>query len=175
VTALYLYGVTRAPALPRSQTLRGISLVRAGDRAAIVSQVDATRPSPREHADVLEEVYARTPVLPARVGTTLPNRAVIDFLAADELGRLLDAHRDTAELSLEGAYDEELLVELSTSLTELRDVFRRSPSPERRLALGRAVADDLLAAELSPPLRLELVGPLPPYSFVDLSLPIAVA
>src|SRR5204863_5990318 len=32
---------------------------------------------------------------------------------------------------------------------------------------------DRLAAELSPPLRFKLVGPLPPYSFVDLELPVA--
>ena len=31
-----------------------------------------------------------------------------------------------------------------------------------------------LIAELSPPLHLRLVGPLPPYSFVSLELPAAV-
>jgi hypothetical protein len=33
---------------------------------------------------------------------------------------------------------------------------------------------DELAAELSPPLHFELVGPLPPYDFVDLALPALV-
>jgi hypothetical protein len=30
-----------------------------------------------------------------------------------------------------------------------------------------------LSAELSPPIRFRLVGPLPPYSFVDVPLPVA--
>ena len=233
MTALYLYGVTRPRRLPRRFAERGIGLVRAGDRAAIVSPVDAssvqaTRRNLLAHADVVEELHAGAVVLPARFGIVLPDRnAAKELLGSDELARLLELHRDTAELTLKGSYDESVFGELAVGLSALREEYRRAPTLENGLALGEAVAAtladrrerdaarvlgeleplaldvrasepesehgalslallvrrgavetvsarlDLIAAELSPPLRFKLVGPLPPYSFVDLELPVA--
>jgi hypothetical protein len=226
MTALYLYGVTRPRRLPRRLSEQRIRLIRAGDRAGIVSPVgadspvEASRRNLLAHADVVEELHERGVVLPAQFGTVLPDRkAVIELLAAEELGRLLEQHRDTAELTLRGTYDDSVVGELP-GLERLREAFRRAPSLESGLALGEAVMEALaerrardaarvldvveplardvhvgdpigeygalnlsllvergrvedvsasldgLAAELSPPLRFKLVGPLPPYSFV---------
>ena len=233
MSGLYLYGVTRARALPRRLSARGIALVRSGDRAAVVSPVDAspveaTRRNLLAHADVVEELHAKALVLPARFGIVLPDRAAaVELLASEELGRLLDEHESSAELTLKGDYDEAVLGEVAAGLGGLREAYRRSPTLENGLALGEAVAaalaarrsrdtdrvlaaveplaravrvgepvgehgalnlallvdrdrvDDVsraledLGAKLSPPLRFRLVGPLPPYSFVDLALPVA--
>ena len=105
MSPLYLYGVTRPRRLPRRLSARGVSLVRFGNRAAIVSPVgsspaESTKPNPLAHADVVEELHHGGVVLPARVGTLLPDRAAaLELLAADETGRLLEAHRDNAELT----------------------------------------------------------------------------
>ncbi len=233
MSALYLYGVTRPRRLPPRLSEKGIALIRSGDRAAIVSPVDAnspveaTRTNLLAHADVVEELHERAVVLPTRFGIVLPDQAaVVELLAAPELVTLLQLHRDTAELTLKGAYEETVIGELP-GLGRLRAAYRRSPSFENGFALGEAVAGELarrrshdlarvlssveplalevrvgepsgeygalnlallvkrsgveavsaaldeLAAELSPPLRFMLVGPLPPYSFVSLESQVA--
>jgi Gas vesicle synthesis protein GvpL/GvpF len=52
------------------------------------------------------------------------------------------------------------------------DAFNVACLVERDAADDVSALLDELAAELSPPLRFTLVGPLPPYSFVDLELPV---
>jgi len=235
VSALYLYGITRPRRLPRRLSAQGISLIRSGDRAAIVSPVgsspvEATRRNLLAHADVVEELHQGCVVLPARFGLVLPDRAAaVELLAADEIGRLLEAHRDNAELTLKASYDESVFPDLTDGLGRLREAYRRTPSLDNGIALGEAVAAALddrrvsdastvletleplvlelrvdepegehgalnlallvergradavsealdgLAARLSPPLRFKLVGPLPPYSFVDLELPVSTS
>jgi hypothetical protein len=206
VSPLYLYGVTRPRSLPRRLSALGVSLVRSGDRAAIVSPVgsslaESTKPSPRAHADVVEELHHGGVVLPARVGTVLSDRAAaLALLAADETGSLLEAHRDSAELTLTAFYDKGAVLELMDGLGRVRDAASvlttleplvlelRVDEPEGEhcalnLALlverGRVdtVSEALegLAASLSRSLRFELAGPLPPYSFVDLALPVTAS
>jgi hypothetical protein len=233
VSAFYLYGVTRPRQLPQRLRQKGIALIRSGDRAAVVSPVDAggpvepTRHNLLAHADVVEELHDRAVVLPARFGIVLPDRtAVVELLAADDVATLLERHADNSELGLKGTYDEAVIGELG-GLGRLREEYRRTPSLENGIALGEAVMEalaerrardarrvldsltplarevrigeplgeygafnlallverervdavsailDELAAELSPPLRFKLVGPLPPYSFVSLEQPVA--
>ena len=206
MSPLYLYGVTRPRRLPRRLSARGVSLVRFGNRAAIVSPVgsspaESTKPNPLAHADVVEELHHGGVVLPARVGTLLPDRAAaLELLAADETGRLLEAHRDNAELTLTASYDEVVVPDLTDGLGRVRDAASvlktveplvlelRVDEPQGEhgalnlaLLVERARANtvsealDGLAARLSRPLRFELVGPLPPYSFVDLELPVTAS
>jgi gas vesicle protein GvpL/GvpF len=236
VTELYLYGITRPRRLPKRLSDKGIRLVRLGGLAAIVSPVDASpveasRRNLLAHADVVEELHAGGTVLPARFGIVLSGREELcnDVLGAgrDELERMLEAHRDTAELSVKASYDESVLAEVAGGLDRLRDSYARSPTLENGMALGEAVAEalahrrdrdadlilgtlrplaldvrlaepvgahglvnlaflveretvetfsarlDELGARLSPPARFKLIGPLPPYSFVDLETRVA--
>jgi len=149
VSTLYLYGVTRPRALPARLAQRGISLVGSGDRAAIVSPVEAspveaTRRNLLAHADVVEELHEQVVVLPARFGIVLPDRAaVVEFLGAPELERLLGLHRDTAELTLKASYEDSVFAELAPGLAALREAYRRAPTLEHGLALGEAVAAGL--------------------------------
>ena len=236
MTTLYLYGITRPRRVPKRLSDRGISLVRHGALAAIVSPIDASpveasRRNLLAHADVVEELHTGATVLPARFGIVLPGREAVrdDLLEAgsDEFERLLEEHRDTAELTLKASYDESVLAEVTGGLGRLRQAYARAPTLENGMALGEAVAEalarrragdaerilstlrplaldvrvgdpvdahglvnlaflvergrvetfsarlDELGARLSPPARFKLIGPLPPYSFVDLRTPVA--
>jgi hypothetical protein len=234
VSGLYLYGVTRPRELPARLAERGIFLLEADGRAAIVSEleaapVQASRRNLLAHADVVEELHEQAIVLPTRFGTLLDDRDAADeLLALPDVERLLEEHRDHSELTLKGTYDESVLAEVARPLEPLREAYRQSPTMESGLALGEAVSQalgdrrardlqrvlahlegrfedvvvsepigeygaldgaflvrragvesfeaalDEATKELSPPLRLRLVGPLPPYSFVSLELPAAV-
>jgi hypothetical protein len=230
VSALYLYGITRARGLPERLVSAGVSCVESGGLAAIVSEVEprpveATRRNLLAHADVVEELHQEALVLPARFGIVLDDRdAVRGLLALPEIADLLERHAAASELRLKGIYDESVLAELAGAVADLRAAYRAAPTLDAGIALGEAVADALaarrtadagrvlerlrphildarsseaageldafalallvdradvdavsaalddLAAALSPPLRFTLVGPLPPYSFVDLEL-----
>ncbi|HEY2353807.1 MAG TPA: GvpL/GvpF family gas vesicle protein [Gaiellaceae bacterium] len=234
MSALYLYGVTRPRELPQRLSDRGLFLLAHEERAAIVSELDASPVQPSRHnllahADAVEEMHETGVVLPARFGTVLDDEdAARELLALPDIELLLERHRDNSELTLKGTYEETILAEMTRSLEPLRDAYRRAPTLEAGLALGEAVtaalsdrrARDLdtvvrrieglaeqivvseplgeygaldlallvrrdavapleaaleeLTKELSPPLHLRLVGPLPPYSFVSLELPAAV-
>jgi hypothetical protein len=54
------------------------------------------------------------------------------------------------------------------------DAFSLALLVERGGADAVAAAVETVAADLSPPLHFDLVGPLPPYDFVDLALPALV-
>jgi hypothetical protein len=230
VSELYVYGITRPGRLPARVAERGVELVSARGRAAIVSAVDAspveaTRRNLLAHADVVESLHERAVVLPARFGTVLPDRrGVVELLSLPEVGALLERHAASSELTVKGDYDEAVLAQVAPGAAAQRAAYRLNPSFDNALALGEAVADvladrrardagrildaleplaldlrvgepagefavvslallvdrgrvdevsaalDALAAELSPPLRFRLTGPLPPYSFVDLDL-----
>jgi hypothetical protein len=86
----------------------------------------------------------------------------------------------TAALAERRARDaERVLGRLAPLTTDVRasDVVGELDAFAFALLVARSAVDaasaalDELAAELSPPLRFTLVGPLPPYSFVDLRLP----
>lgn len=234
MSALYLYGVTRPRELPARFGERGIFLVESEHRAAIVSElgdgpVQASRRNLLAHADVVEELHEQAVVLPARFGTALEDEAAVrDLLALPNVEEQLERHRDHAELTLKGTYEDSVLAEVARPLEQLREAYRRAPTLEGGLTLGEAVTEGLAdrrardldrvlgwlsphvidvvtsepvgefgaldlallvrrdgvesveaalekaSAEVSPPLHMRLVGPLPPYSFVSLALPAAV-
>lgn len=234
MSALYLYGITRAREVPRRLANHGVFLVEAEGRAAIVSEADegplrATRRNLLAHADAVEEMHEGGLVLPTRFGTLLDDRdAALELLALPEIEQLLQAHAEHSELTLKGTYEDSVLAEISASLGPLREAYRLSPTMENGVALGEAVTEGLadrrardaaevlarlrplvvdavasepvgelgaldlallvrrdavdavskgldeVAAVLSPPLHLRLVGPLPPYSFVTVDLPARV-
>ena len=238
--AVYVYGVVPRARLPGRLAGRGVRLVTSGGVAALItdvaaSPVDATRRNLLAHADILEDAFTWTTVLPMSFGVVLPDEsAVRDVLLdanRDLLEELLERHASTAELTVKAFYDEDaVLAELVLSdpeLARLRELYRAAPTFERGLTLGEEVAArlegrrdrdaarvvdvlaplalDMRAGELmadhavlslalliqrdqaelievrledarsnfSRSLRFKLVGPLPPYSFVDVQLAVA--
>jgi len=237
---LYVYGVVDETRLPKRLADRGVQLVTSGNLSALVTQlpaspVAATRRNLLEHADIVEDAFSWTTILPMRFGVVFPDEdtvreSVLDA-NAEHLVSLLERHRSTAELTLKASYDEDaVLTELIASsprVARLRRRYRESPSMEAGLNLGETVAAELgarrdrdaarvlavlaplaldvragevslengvvnlaflvekdrvgdvekalegVSGELSPPVHFKLVGPLPPYSFVD--VPLAVA
>jgi hypothetical protein len=150
--------------------------VTSGPLAALVSPVEASpveanRRNLLAHADIVEEVFESTTVLPLRFGVLMAGagevrRGLLDP-AREHLERLLDDLDGLCELSLKGSYDEEaVLAEImarSPSVARLRDRYRAAPSLETGMALGEAVAAELerrrdrdarhLLAELDPVAR----------------------
>jgi hypothetical protein len=167
VSAFYLYGVTRPRQLPRRLSQKGVALIRSGDRAAIVSPVDAgspvepTRRNLLAHANLVEELHDRAVVLPARFGIVLPDRtAVVELLAADDVATLLERHAGNSELALKGTYEEAVIGELG-GLQRLRDAYRRAPSFENGIALGEAVMEALAERRARDAYRvLDVLAPL---------------
>jgi hypothetical protein len=235
--SLYVYGVVGKSRLPQRLADRGLRLVRSGSLAALVAElpdspVTATRRNLLAHADIVEDAFASTTVLPMSFGVVFPNEAAVreGILDASRelLEELLARHESTAELTLKASYDEDAvlaeLVAASSQLARLRARYRSAPTMEAGMALGEAVAAELgarrdrdaahvldtlaplaldvrvgevsieggvvnlsflvekhrapkidalvekLSRELSPPIHFKLVGPLPPYSFVDVPL-----
>ena len=237
---LYVYGVVGETRLPKRLADRGLRLVTSGNVAALVAElpaspVTATRRNLLEHADIVEDAFGWTTILPMRFGVVLSDEEAVRELVLDAnaelLESLLERHASTAELTLKASYDEDAVlaevVASSPRVARLRRRYRDAPSMEAGLNLGETVAAELgarrdrdasrvldalaplaldvragevslengvvnlaflvekdrvgdieaelekLSAELSPPVHFKLVGPLPPYSFVD--VPLAVA
>jgi hypothetical protein len=233
-TRLYVYGIVRKGRLPQRLMRRGLRVVTSGDVAALVaaldqSLVEATRRNLLAHADVVEDAFAWTTILPMRFGVVADDAAAVreEILEPNrgELERLLDAHESTAELSLKAVYDESAvlseIVASSPQLARLRERYRAAPTLAVGMELGEAVSAELgsrrdrdarrildalfplardvrtgevsaeagvvnlaflvdrsgvdafdarveeLSSELSPPIHFKVVGPLPPYSFVQ--------
>jgi hypothetical protein len=238
--ALYVYGVVGKSQLPQRLADRGLRLVRSGGVGALVAEmpdspVTTTRRNLLAHADIVEDAFAWTTILPMRFGVVFPDDNSVRESVLDAnrelLETLLARHEPTAELSLKASYDEDaVLVELmaqSARLARLRERYRVAPTMDAGMALGEEVAAGLgarrdrdaarvldalgplaldvrvgdvaveggvvnfaflvdkgrldefderledLSRQLSPPIRFKLVGPLPPYSFVDVPLPVA--
>jgi hypothetical protein len=108
-TGVYVYGIVPGD-VKLNSGVHGVGnppgeirLVRSGDLAALVSEVDVTKPlgTPEDlqaHVDILDAVITDVPVLPSRFGAVLTN----DDAVAEEL---LDANHDdfaTALRQLEG-------------------------------------------------------------------------
>ena len=216
--------------LPGLSAARGteVSVLAAARVAALVSEVDGPEVLPTRalmlgHARLLEEVAARTTVVPMQFGVAVlsPDALTEDVLPAEaeRLQASLERLAGGIELRLRGSYDEEAVVRVvaasdrrATRLIGRRDLAskmalgerivagiegRRQGEVERVVAAlrdhARAVASvavaepldaftlsflvegtqrnafeqavDALGEELTPLVRMELVGPLPPYSF----------
>jgi hypothetical protein len=143
-TLTYVYGVTWASA----EVPDDLDVVEHGEIAALTMPVDrrqlrARRRDLLHHAEVVQRVFERAPVLPFQFGIVVDD-VVDDVLAPrqDELGRLLRELDGLVELTVRASYREDdvlraLLAE-QPQLVQLRD--RGSP-----LQLGEAVARALAA------------------------------
>jgi hypothetical protein len=129
-----------------------------GSIAALVSPVEAGQVTAaralRSHWRVLEDVAARTTVLPIRFGTVMAgDQAVVDeFLAPrhDELAAALAELAGKVQLTVKGFYDEESLmrgvVAGSPAVAGARRRLSGVPEPlgqYERIELGRLVAAEV--------------------------------
>jgi Gas vesicle synthesis protein GvpL/GvpF len=132
-----------------------IRLVRSGELAALVSEVDVTNPlgTPedlRAHEEILDAVVSEAPVLPFRFGGVLASEdaVVAELLEAnhDEFTSALAQLEGRAEYVVRGRYDEQAILEeiLSGNSTaaRLRDKIRGADpdaTRDQRIQLGEIV------------------------------------
>jgi Gas vesicle synthesis protein GvpL/GvpF len=126
-----------------------IRLVRSGELAALVSEVDLSRPlgSPE---DLLDSIIADSPVLPLRFGAVLTNE---DAVAAellepnqDEFAEALDQLDGRAEYLVKGRFVEKALLEQilsqNSEAAQLADQIRGADpdaTRELRIQLGEII------------------------------------
>lgn len=166
-TGIYVYGMVPGdvklnPGVPGVGDPPGeIRLVRSGDLAALVSDVDITRPlgTPEDlqaHEEILDTVVTETPVLPLRFGAVLSSEDAVaeELLDAnhDEFAAALRQLEGCTQYVVRGRYVEsaildEILSENSAA-ARLRDRIRGADpdaSRDLRIELGeiinKAVAD----------------------------------
>lgn len=161
-TAAYVYGVTWADrARGGAEGVRGgaVTTVEHGELAAIVSDAGseplrAKRRDLLRHSDVLQDAFARAPVLPFRFGTVLvSHESVVDDLLVpryEELVSLLQRFDGLSELRLHARFVEDVvlaeIVRDNPRISALREATRTAPpSDPRRLELGETVARELAA------------------------------
>lgn len=161
--ALYVYGILPGD-IELTSDLRGVGdppgevrVVRSGDLAALVSEVDPAEPlgSPEDlaaHKEILDASAPDAPVLPMRFGAVMGSE---DGVAHE----LLDEHRDEferalaeldgrAEYLIKGRYIEQAILEEVLSenkkAARLRDEIRgadRDATRDAQLLLGELVND----------------------------------
>jgi hypothetical protein len=160
-TAMYVYGIVPGD-VKLNSGVHGvgdppgeISLVRSGDLAALVSEVDVTKPlgTPedlRAHVEILDAVITDAPVLPSRFGAVLTSEEAVaeELLDAnhDEFAAALQQLEGRAEYIVRGRYAqhailEEILSENSRA-ARLRDrIHGADPDATRelRIELGEIV------------------------------------
>jgi gas vesicle protein GvpL/GvpF len=126
-----------------------IRLVRSGDLAALVSDVDITKPlgTPDDlqiHAAILDATVADAPVLPSRFGAVLASEEAVaaELLEAnhDEFAAALRQLEGRAEYIVRGRYVEQVLLEEVLSensrAARLRDRIREAdPDATRKLRI----------------------------------------
>jgi hypothetical protein len=134
-----------------------IRLVRSGDLAALVSEVDITRPlgTPEDlqaHQEILDATVAGAPVLPSRFGAVLTNEEAVaaELLDAnhDEFAAALRQLEGRAEYIVRGRYAEQAILEEILSensrAARLRDRIRGADpdaTRELRIQLGEIVSN----------------------------------
>lgn len=125
-TAVYVYGIVPGD-VKLNSGVHGVGdppgevrLVRSGDLAALVSEIDVTRPlgTPDDlqaHEEILDAVVAEAPVLPLRFGGALASEdAVVAELLEpnhDEFAAALGELEDRAEYIVRGRYVEQAILE----------------------------------------------------------------
>jgi hypothetical protein len=145
VTALYVYGVTRASSSFRATEGIGgapVELVVSGDVAALTSplmrEARARKADLVRHSAVLQDAAGEAPVLPLRFGTVFESREAVEeeLLHArhDDLNRLLDEFEGAVELDLKVSYRDQDAV--------LREVVERNPQIARLNEATRRVGGD---------------------------------
>jgi hypothetical protein len=162
-TVCYVYGIVPGD-VETDPEVRGIgdppsaiTLVRHGDIAALVSEIDADQPlgEPADltaHATVLDGTAGAVPVLPMRFGAVVSSAdAVTDELLAahhDEFAEALRQLEGHAQYVIKGRYDERAILNEVISESEeaagLRDRIRDKPEDAARndrMALGELVSN----------------------------------
>lgn len=138
-----------------------LRLVRGGDLAALVSEVDLARPlgTPddlRAHQKILDRSAAALPVLPMRFGAVLASDEAVgsELLAPhrEEFAAALGALEGRAEYVVKGRYDQDAILaevladdpEAARLRAEIRDVDPAA-GREARIALGELVSRAITA------------------------------
>ena len=165
-TACYVYGIV--PANASAPDARGVgdppgrvSLVRHGDIAALVSEVDLSRPlgAPEDllaHKQLLDAASAEEPVLPMRFGgvVTGPDAVASELLEPhhDEFAAALDEISGRAQYVVSGRYDEQaILAEILAEEPEavrLQEAIRgqdEAVSRATRIQLGEVIGNAVAA------------------------------
>jgi len=166
-TAVYVYGLVPGD-VKLNSGVHGVGdppgevrLVRCGDLAALVSEIDVTKPlgTPEDlqaHQEILDAVVAEAPVLPLRFGGALASEdAVVEELLEpnhDEFAAALSELEDRAEYIVRGRYDEQAILEeiLSEDSTAARlgDRIRGADADatrELRIQLGEIINNTVAA------------------------------
>jgi hypothetical protein len=164
-TACYVYGILPGD-VEMTEDVYGVrdsqvTLVRNGDLAALVSELDLSRPlgTPDDlqaHQEILDSVATGSPVLPLRFGAVLtsPDAVAEELLAAhsDEFVAALGELEGRLQYLIKGRYDEQALLEQVLSdqqeAAELRDQIRgKDPDATRaeRMRLGEIISDAVAA------------------------------
>lgn len=166
-TACYVYGIVPGD-VETDPKARGIgdppgkiSLLRHGDIAALVSEVELDRAlgEPEDltaHANVLDAAAAEVPVLPMQFGAVLDGEeAVTEELLSAHHDEFLDALRELegkAQYVIKGRYEERAILSEILSENEdavrLREAIKDKPEDatrNERMALGELVAQAIEA------------------------------
>jgi hypothetical protein len=166
-TGIYVYGIFPADIDVTAQK-KGVGdppgplrVVRSGDLAALVSEVDLARPlgSPedlRTHKDLLDSSAAAVPVLPMRFGAVLASEEAVarELLEEhrDEFARALSELEGLAEYVVKGRYVEQAILDEVLSENQqaarLRDKIRgtdANATRNARIQLGEIISDAITA------------------------------
>jgi hypothetical protein len=143
-TLTYVYGVTWADTPQRDD----VATVRHGDLAAVTTAAEtrelrARRRDLLRHAEVVQSVFDRGPVVPLRFGTVVEDvRAQLLEPRHDELARQLRALDGLAEITLRAYYrEDDVLRALLAEQPRLAELRATAPPVQ----LGEAVARGLAA------------------------------
>jgi hypothetical protein len=160
-TGVYVYGIVPGD-VELNSVVHGVGdppgeirLVRSGDLAALVSEVDITKPlgTPEDlqvHEEILDATIADAPVLPSRFGAVLTNDEAVanELLDAnhDEFAAALRQLEGRAEYIVRGRYAEQAILDEVLSensrAARLRDRIRGADpdaTRELRIQLGEIV------------------------------------
>jgi Gas vesicle synthesis protein GvpL/GvpF len=160
-TGVYVYGIVPGDVKLNSgvygvgEPPGEIRLVRSGDLAALVSEVDITKPlgTPDDlqaHVEILDAVITDAPVLPSRFGAVLTSDEAVaeELLDAnhDEFAAALQQLEGRAEYVVRGRYAEQAILEEilseNSKAARLRDrIHGADPDATRelRIQLGEIV------------------------------------
>jgi hypothetical protein len=164
-TGIYVYGIVPGDVKLR-HGVRGvqdseITLVRSDDLAALISEVDITRPlgTPQDleaHEEILDSTATASPVLPLRFGAVLANEDAV-------AGELLQPHHDEFMKALQelegriqylvrGRYEEQAILKEILSenreAAELREQIRGTDpdaTRDQRIRLGEIISNAIEA------------------------------
>ena len=164
----YVYGIVPGDVEPTGEATGvgdppgRVEVVSHGDIAALVSEVDVSRPlgKPEDilaHQQLLDATVPEAPVLPMRFGAVLSSKdAVVDELLApheEEFAAALDELDGRAEFVIKGRYIQDALLREvlseNTEAAQLRDEIRQTgdedASRNARIRIGEIISNAIEA------------------------------